>query len=338
MTRVAIIVLNWNGASDTIDCLNSLASQTLQGDIILVDNHSSDNSVERLEKYCQKNKQLTIHFIKNTQNLGFAGGINSGIRLALKHKYKYTGILNPDAVADKNWLSSLASELDQHDDTAIVAGLLLRRDGKTIDSAGDWYSKWGLAFPYLRDKPVTDAPKEALYVFGATGGSVLYRTSLFESIGLFDESFFMYYEDVDLSFRAQLAGFKARYTPHAIAYHKQGASTNKVPGLAVYQTFKNLPLIMVKDVPGFFFPTLYPRLVLAYTLIFGRAIARGQGWPALKGWVMSYILTPRAFVARLHIQRNRRASNDYIRSIIWDDLPPEQTGLRKFRKRFNGES
>ena len=112
---------------------------------------------------------------------------------------------------------------------------------------------------------------------------------------MFDEDFFMYYEDVDLSFRAQLAGWKVRFTPKAIAYHKVGASSKKVPGLAVYNTFKNLPLVFIKNVPGKLFWYIGIRFLLTYWLIFASAIRHGNGWPAFKGALASIIHKPAAY-------------------------------------------
>ena len=339
MNRLAVIVLNWNGADDTIECMDSLIEQTYKKlDIILVDNKSSDNSVERFKNYISEKKSSHIILIENDVNSGFAGGINVGFKVAQQEKYDYIGILNPDAVADKNCAAALVKVLDSHKDTGLVTGVLLRRDGQTIDSTGDWFSKWGLAFPRYRDEPREKAPTQEEYVFGATGGFVVYRTEMIQKIGGMDDDFFMYYEDVDLSFRAQLAGYKARYTPDAIAYHKQGASTNKVPGLAVYNTFKNIPMLTLKNVPGSLLWTVLPRFLLAYKLMLFNAIVKGRGTPALKGWWKSLLLLPSTLKKRGRIQKDIRVSPEYIRSILWDDLPPEQTGLRKFRKIFTGKS
>ena len=151
---------------------------------------------------------------------------------------------------------------------------------------------------------------------------------------MFDEDFFMYYEDVDLSFRAQLAGWKVRFTPKAIAYHKVGASSKKVPGLAVYNTFKNLPLVFIKNVPGKLFWHIGLRFFLTYWLIFASAIRHGNGWPALKGIIASIIRKPAAYKKRLTIQKNRKVSVDYIRDIIHKEPLPNQTGLLKFKRFF----
>ncbi|TWP17586.1 glycosyltransferase family 2 protein, partial [TM7 phylum sp. oral taxon 352] len=245
MNRLAIIVLNWNGADDALNCVESLQQQTLRPEIIIVDNNSSDDSVERFEDHVKSQKKDAPILIKNSQNLGFAGGINTGLVYAKEHNFEYIGVLNPDAIADKHWLKSLYTELTSHPSAGIATGLLLRRDGNTIDTSGDFYTTWGLPGPRNRDEPTVNAPNQPGEIFGATGGGALYRTAMLNDIGLFDEDFFMYYEDVDLSFRAQLAGWKVRYTPKAIAYHKVGASSQKVPGLAVFNTFKNLPLVLI---------------------------------------------------------------------------------------------
>ena len=337
MNRLAIIVLNWNGADDALNCVESLQQQTLRPGIIIVDNNSSDDSVERFEDHVKSQKKDAPILIKNSQNLGFAGGINTGLVHARKQGFEYIGVLNPDAIADKHWLKSLYTELTSHPSAGIATGLLLRRDGNTIDTSGDFYTTWGLPGPRNRDEPTVNAPNQPGEIFGATGGGALYRTAMLNDIGLFDEDFFMYYEDVDLSFRAQLAGWKVRYTPKAIAYHKVGASSQKVPGLAVFNTFKNLPLVLIKNVPGRLFWTIGARFFLTYWLIFASAIRHGNGCPAFRGIFASLIRQPRAWVHRVKIQRNRKVSIKYIRSIIHDGPLSNQTGLLKFRKFFTGK-
>lgn len=337
MNSLAIIVLNWNGADDTLNCVESLQQQTLRPEIVIVDNNSSDDSVERFEDHIKSQKKDAPILIKNSQNLGFAGGINTGLVHARKQGFEYIGVLNPDAIADKHWLKSLYTELTSHPSAGIATGLLLRRDGNTIDTSGDFYTTWGLPGPRNRDEPTVNAPNQPGEIFGATGGGALYRTAMLNDIGLFDEDFFMYYEDVDLSFRAQLAGWKVRYTPKAIAYHKVGASSQKVPGLAVFNTFKNLPLVLIKNVPGRLFWTIGARFFLTYWLIFASAIRHGNGCPAFRGIFASLIRQPRAWVHRVKIQRNRKVSIKYIRSIIHDGPLSNQTGLLKFRKFFTGK-
>lgn len=332
--RLAIIVLNWNGAGDAIACMDSLVDQTGEiPDIILVDNDSQDDSVEVLGNYIEKSS-APIHFIKNGVNSGFTGGNNVGFAYALRQGYEYIGTLNPDATADTRWATNLVDEIEKYLDVGIATGILARSDKKTVDSTGDFYTTWGIPSPRGRDTLLTDAPKEPEYVFGSTGGGFIARAELLQEIGMFDEKFFMYFEDVDFCFRAQLAGYKVRYTPTAIAYHKLSVSTNKVPGLAVYNTFKNLPMLYGKNMPMRLWWKTWPRFALAYMLILGNAIVHGRGIPAIKGWLRSITLVPHTLRERRGIQANRTVSVNYINSIILHDIPPEQTGLRKFRDFF----
>lgn len=335
MNRVAIVVLNWNGITDTIACLESLLVQTYTHfHILVIDNGSVDNSVETLTTY-QKKHTNKITVVQNSVNLGFAGGVNTGIEWALNGDFDFVALFNNDAVADKNWLNSLV-ESAQPTKIGITTGMLLHEDGKTIDSTGDWMSSWGLAFPRNRGDKVHVAPKSGP-VFGATGGASLYKTDLFKDIGLFDDDFFAYYEDADISFRAQLAGWTVAYTPKAIAYHKQGATSNKIPGFTTYQTFKNLPLLFLKNVPRSLLLSVGIRFYFAYVLILLNAIAKGNGLPALKGAWMSFVLGFKKRGERRQIQQSKRVSDDYIKSILWDDLPPDQTGIRNVRKIFTGK-
>ena len=334
MNSLAIIVLNWNGADDTLNCVESLQQQTLRPEIIIVDNNSSDDSVERFEDHVKSQKKDAPILIKNSQNLGFAGGINTGLVYAKEHNFEYIGVLNPDAIADKEWCQALVNELSSHPKCGITTGILQRRNSKTLDTTGDFYTTWGLPGPRNRDEPIKNAPDKPGEVFGATGGGAIYRTAIFDDIDMFDEDFFMYYEDVDLSFRAQLAGWKVRFTPKAIAYHKVGASSKKVPGLAVYNTFKNLPLVFIKNVPGKLFWYIGLRFFLTYWLIFASAVRHGNGWPAFKGMLASIIRKPAAYKKRLTIQKNRKVSVDYIRNIIHKGPLPNQTGLLKFKHFF----
>jgi GT2 family glycosyltransferase len=336
MTSVAIVVLNWNGFRDTEKCIDSLMLQTHKDfSIIIIDNGSIDESLEKLKQLEETHDKVTV--IANRTNKGFAGGVNTGIRYALEKDFDSVALFNNDAIADKDWLLNLDKEMGR-DGALVVTGLLLNMGGEKIDSTSEQYSVWGMPFPRSRGISTTHSPASG-FVFGATGGASLYKTTLFKEIGLFDESFFAYYEDVDVSFRTQLAGHKVYFTNQAIAYHKQGATSKKIPGFTVYQTFKNIPLLYTKNVPaGLLFP-IGIRLVLLYVLIFGNAIKNGTGIYAVKGWLASigYFWTS-AIWLRGSIQRRRKVPTSYINSIIVHDLPPEQTGLRRFRQFFTGKA
>ena len=335
MDRVAIVVLNYKRINDTVSCIETLLKQTHHNfTIIAIDNGSRDGSVEVLKELQVKHSKK-LYTIFNRINKGFDGGVNTGIKWALSKNYDYIALLNNDALPEDTWLENLVAAAKEND-AGITTGLLLHEDGKTIDSTGDYYSIWGLAFPRGRDQPTKSAPEAGL-VFGASGGASLYSANLFHDIGIFDEPFFAYYEDVDISFRAQLAGYVVYYEPRAIAYHQQGATSSSMPGFAIYQTFKNLPLLFIKNVPKSLLLSVGSRFCLAYTLMLGRAIIRGDGWPALKGGVRGFVLFwTHGLAQRRIIQQAKRVDDEYIKSILWHDLPPEQTGLRKLRRIFTG--
>lgn len=336
MNSVGIVVINYKGIEDTLECIESLKKQTYTNHtIIVVENGSDDGSAEKL-KQIEKQYVDNLVVLYNDQNLGFDGGANTGIRWAIENGFDYVALLNNDATADKNWLKNLV-EASKHRESGITTSLLLMADGQYIDSSGDWYSKWGIGFPRNRGDKRGQAPKGG-FVFGASGGASLFSIPMLREIGLFDEDFFAYFEDNDISFRAQLSGWKVYYEPTAIAYHKLSQTSKRMPsGFATYHTFKNWPLVFTKNVP---FRLLLPigiRFFVAYWLLVGNAIIRGRGIPVLKGVFMATILSIKKLPERWHIQRNKKVSIEYIRSILWDDLPPDQTGLRKFRKIFIGK-
>lgn len=339
MNRLVIGIVVWNNVSDAVECADSLLKQTTDDfTILFINNGSTETSVSaELKTYIKNNTSKQLKYTDSTTNDGTAGGFNALVAWAKKHKYLYAGSLNADAVADKKWVESLLKELDDSG-CAIATGQVLHQSDHTIDSTGDFYTAWGLPGPRGRDMAAREASMDSEEIFGATGGAFIARVELFDSIGGYDEKFFMYYEDVDVSFRAQLAGMKVRYTPKAIAYHKRGASSDTVPGLATYNTFKNLPILFWKNVPLGLLPKIAPRFFLAYHLIFFNAIAKGKAVPAIKGYVASLLLLPHSLRERRRIQGSKKVSSDYIRTVILHDIPPDQTGLRKFRKFFTGQA
>jgi hypothetical protein len=151
---------------------------------------------------------------------------------------------------------------------------------------------------------------------------------MLKQIGLFDEDFFAYYEDVDLSFRAQLAGWKVQYEPKAIAYHQIGATSSKIKGFTTYQTTKNLPLLLWKNAPASIFWRILPRFLIAYCSFLASAAWRFQTWPALRGYYKMLLLLPKKTWERWHIQHHRTVKPAYIWDMITPGLPPNAQKLR----------
>ncbi|MGH7142163.1 MAG: glycosyltransferase family 2 protein [Candidatus Saccharimonadales bacterium] len=326
MRSTAVIVLNWNGKDSLKPCLESLLAQSVQSTIFVVENGSTDGSLEYLKK-----SYPDLRLIVNQTNLGFAGGANCGIREAIRNNFDYVGLFNNDAVADKDWLKNLVSVLDDRADIGIVTCKLVDANNKYLDSTGDTYTVWGLPYPRGRGELVSTKYDDNTDIFAATGGASLYRVKMLEKVGLFDEDFFAYYEDVDLSFRAQLTGWKVCYTPRAIAYHQIGATSSKIKGFTTFQTIKNLPWLLVRNVPGGLLSTVWPRFLLAYSLFIGRAVGRGDGLAAFKGLLACLGKMPKKWRQRRFIQSQKSVGNDYIWSMMTHDLPTNAYNLRKLR-------
>jgi GT2 family glycosyltransferase len=323
---VAVVVPNWDGKDSLKPCLDSLLAQTQPHRLIVVENGSTDGSLE----YLQQNYPQ-VELVVNKTNRGFAGGVNDGIRRAMERGYEFVALFNNDAVAELDWLERLVEFLEVNREYGIATCRFVAEDKKHLDSTGECYTDWGLSFPRGRGEAICDTYDEHPDVFGASGGASLYRVSMLQEIGLFDEDFFAYYEDVDISWRAQLAAWRVRYVPAAVAYHQIGATSSKIKGFTTYQTLKNLPLAWFKNVPGRFFWRVGWRHALAQTLFLGRALSRGQGWPALKGACKGMALIGQKISERRHIQKTKKVSDEYLWAIMTHDLPPNATALRKLR-------
>lgn len=327
--KVYVVIPNWNGAGRIRACLDSLKAQSQKHQVIVVDNGSADDSVEIIEK-----EYPDAVLIRHSKNKGFAGGVNSGIRYVLEQNGDYVALFNNDAVANKQWLEYLMKFLQTNQNAGIATSKICDAGKTHLDSTGDQYTIWGLPYPRGRGEEYSDKYDKDIWVFGASGGASIYRTAMLKQIGLFDEDFFAYYEDVDISFRAQLTGWKVGYVPQAVVYHEIGATSGSIKGFTTYQTLKNLPLLLWKNVPWKLMPKVWPRLVLAYAGILGRAFGRGQFWPIAKGLVVGAILWPKKLIERRRIQLSRKVSVGYIDSIITYDLPPNAKRLRKLRDKW----
>lgn len=327
-SKICIVVPNLNGMDSLRACLDSLLAQSQPHDIIVVENGSVDDSAAFLSA-----NYPTVKVLPQAVNLGFAGGVNVGLRYAIQNHYEAAALFNNDAVAEPDWLRNLVRGLeDEH--VGIATGTLMTIDKLHVDSTGDLYTTWGLPYPRGRGEAPSERYNEQTAVFGASGGASLYRLAMLKQIGLFDEDFFAYYEDIDISFRAQLAGWGVRYVPSAIAYHQIGATSSRMKGFTVYQTIKNYPWLAIKNLPGRFLPVVLPRLALAQCLFIGRAFQRGLGWYAMRGLFVAIVKLPKKLAERRHIQRKKVVSDQYIWSIMTHDLPPNARALRQLRSRW----
>lgn len=293
--KASIVIPNLNGAGWLRDSIESIWAQTEQDfELIVIDNASTDESLAIAQSY-EMRARYTL--VQNSENTGFSAAVNAGIRLA---KGEYIVLFNNDAFAEPNWLAQLIAAAEADENIFAVQSLMIRHFERDIcDDAGDYVTLFGWACKrgdgmYWRRYT---KPKR---IFSACGGASLYRKRILDEIGLFDELFFAYFEDVDISWRANSLGYKNVYCPDAKCYHICGATT----GAVRYNEFKSVQsgrnsiLLPYKNMPLLMFMLNFIPLLLGYLLkilVFG---LRGFWTPYLKG-------AREAFAAMPHIQKPR---------------------------------
>ncbi|MBR3348952.1 MAG: glycosyltransferase family 2 protein [Solobacterium sp.] len=247
--KVSIILVNYNGYQDTIDCLRSLREITYQNhEAIIVDNASTNDSVERLIDAIDDREIL----IRSENNDGFAAGNNIGIRYALAHGADYCLLLNNDTVTEPGFLDHLIEGFGLSERCGLTIGKILyegkrdiiwyaggsisRKNGKTMH----WHYR-------EKDAGLPEAPQKVSF---ATGCCMCLSREAIEKVGLMDESYFLYEEDTDYCCRIADAGFEMIYIPQARIYHKVNASTGQKPGLSQYYSVRNKYRMIQKNLSG----------------------------------------------------------------------------------------
>ena len=314
MSRVSVVVLNYNGRALLEVVLPSLAGQQfVDMETIVVDDCSTDDSLAYLREAWPQLRVVPA----GGRNVGVAAALNAGVRAA---RGEYVALLNNDLELDAGWVGELVAALDRHPEAASVGGKLLSYDRRdVIDSVGDVFTRSATAYPRGGGEVDHGQYDEEVEIFAPTAGAALYRASALAAVGPFDESFFAYFEDVDWGLRAQLAGYRSWYVPSAVAYHMGSATTGGQRDPFYYALHRrNLIAVTVKNLP---------LSVLANNAV---AILRGQlggiydsaraGMLAvhLKALVGAARLLPRWLRERRRIQRGRVVGPERIRSMLVD--------------------
>jgi len=269
----SVVILNWNGRHLLGECLESISSQTFRDfETIVVDNGSADGSVAWLKERWGDSVSTVALF----SNLGFAGGNNAGIRAA---RGKNIVLLNNDTSVDPRWLEELAAAFGRHPDAGMFTPKILnyyRRD--EIDNTGHLIYPDGLARGRHRlekDDGRFDEEGETLWPSGCAG---LYKRGMLDEVGLLDDSFFAYGEDVDLGLRARWAGWTCWYVPRAVVYHKYSATTGTYSPRKAFLVERNRAWVLFKNFPPreialSFFHTLRRYLLQGFGVAAGRGAA-----------------------------------------------------------------
>lgn len=220
MPKVSIIVLNWNGKKFLRNCLDSLQKITYSSfEIIVVDNNSKDGS----QKFVKKNYKKVI-LMENKENYGFAKGNNIGFRASAGD---YILILNNDTIVTPGFLDSLMKDFEDNPEIACLQPQIILSEKKQfLDGVGAFLTFTGFLyhFGYLKDRMQPKYNKK-MKIFSAKGACMLLRRKAIEKVGLFDEDFFIFFEETDLCFRLWLAGYVVMYEPKSIIYHVGGGDT-----------------------------------------------------------------------------------------------------------------
>jgi GT2 family glycosyltransferase len=305
------VIPNWNGERFLKVCLGSLREQPFKGfETILVDNASSDGSLQLVGRDFPE-----VRVISMRENRGFSAAVNAGIEAS---EANYVALLNNDTEVDPGWLQALLRAADKHPEAGLFASKLVDfYDRRVLDGAGDALRLSGL--PYRlghgeRDRGQFDAPG---YVFSACGAAAMYRREMLDEIGLFDEDFVSYCEDGDLSFRAQLAGYRCFYVPDAVVYHMGSVSTGgKRSATATRLGTRNSLSLLVKNLPFSVVPYLLPFFVPGQVARLLTAAATGTLGAHLEGLAGAWQHLPLMLKKRREIQGKKKASDARIRGLL----------------------
>ena len=301
------------------------AQQGVDAETILVDNASVDGTIDYV-----RSKFPWVRVVALDRNAGFAGGNNEGARQA---RGRYLAFLNNDTIADPGWLRALRDGLDESRGVALATSrIVYMHDPQIVDSAGDGLTRWGGAFKRHHGAPAS-AVSESRDVFGACGAAFLISKQVFDQIGGFDEDFFLSHEDVDLSYRAQLRGYRCRYVADSVVRHRGSASLGRVSRLAVFHGQRNLEWMYLKNTPLPLLLRTLPGHLLYNAAAAAHFTRRGLLGTFLSAKIAALAGLPRALHKRAAIQRTRSVPA----RAIWTQLEPRWLALKVREKRFDVE-
>ncbi len=312
---MSVIIPNWNGGHFLPVCLDALQRQTYQPmEVLIVDNASTDGSQALI-----KREYPWVTLIELPENRGFTGACNAGLQTA---RGEYLALLNNDTEVEADWAGAVVDAFERHPEIGSVASKMLLFDQRDrIHTAGDYFTVDGRAGNrgvWQTDSGQFDREE---YVFSACGGSSVYRRALLDQVGLLDDDFFFSLEDVDLGWRAQLAGWRSLYTPSAIVYHHLSATGGGVT--ASYYDGRNLLFVLAKNYPSGLWRKHGGKVVRAQLRLAFEALRAWRGAAArarLRGMLAGLAGLPRQWRKRRAIQRARTVDEAYLEALL---LPPQ---------------
>ena len=275
---VHVVIPNYNGKRFLAACLASLAEQSCSSfAVTVVDNGSSDGSLEYLQA-----THPGVRCLPLAENRGFSAAVNAGI---LAGSAPYVFLLNNDTELPPDCLDQLVQAADKQQEFDFFAPKMVGfADRSVLDGAGDGYLRGGAGYrlgTMERDSARYNRPRP---VFGACAGAVLYRRDVFDRVGLFDEDFFAYLEDVDLNLRMSRAGLRGYYVPASVVYHIGSATTgSKINAFTVRLSTRNSFWVLLKNYHWSLFIRFFPVICIYQCCWLVFAVKKGQFFPYCKG-------------------------------------------------------
>ena len=291
-------------------CLDSLnQSDFYSYEVIVIDNGSVDGSLEMIEK----NYPL-VRLIKNPENMGFAVACNQGIKAA---KGEYIILLNNDIEVESNWLTKLYEGMERHPECGMGTTKMMFLDQRDVFyNTGDLFHAWSAGGGRGQGEKDIGQYEEEDYVFGACAGAGIYRRNFFEKVGVFDEDFFIFAEDVDINMRGQLQGFKCVYLPKAKVYHIGTATVGLYSDRYIYLCKRNDIFVLIRNYSlKLYFKYLWT--ILTHQLNDIKYFTyRGQGVVLFKSKIDVFKMLIPMLIRRFSIQKSRTVTDKKIDHLI----------------------
>ncbi len=283
--KTTVIIPNYNGKEYLRQCLQSLSMcRPADFHILVVDNGSTDGSVELLK---EEFPQVEAVFL--AENTGFAPAVNRGLE---RTKTLYGLLLNNDTTVEPDFVQKMEEAMETHKDAfSVSAKMLMMQDKGLLDGAGDLYCALGWAFALGKGKKADEHYTKPARIFSSCGGAVIYRMEMFEEVGLFDENHFAYLEDVDVGYRARIAGYSNWYEPLAVVYHAgSGFSGSRYNEFKVNLSSRNSIYLVLKNMPLLQIIVNLPFLLLGFLTKTVFFVKKGYGYTYCKGLMKGFSL------------------------------------------------
>lgn len=323
---VSIIILNYNGAGVVDRCVQSvLDSDYSNFEVIFVDNDSTDGSYESIVR--KFGNDCRLFFVKNDENKGFAEGNNIGLRYI---KGSYITLLNNDTEVDRDWLTEVVRVAEADEKIGIIQSkLFFWHNREVLESAGAFIDKCGYGFErgFVRGRNLYNKVDEVFYANGAalTIKKQALKKMCSGMIELFDSDFFFAYEDVDLSWRMRLAGFKTVVAPCSVVYHRRSTTTSRKRGMLVFHHCKNRILTLVKNYGFMNLMKYLPLLVVLESVRAFSNLASGQSEGALailRAFVWNLTNFSQSWKKRISVQYLLRQMPDQYVTMLMKNVNP----------------